>query len=118
TTEDTFTRHGLPGARLCVHKQDVGGRTMKLDFSTLSRPKVSPPPLKAWGQVGTAGTATNMRASARPGSGDTAGTSGDTQPLNPTCPQASPDCPHPSTTREPNSHAVSPMSPGVPTDLK
>lgn len=91
---------------------------MKLDFSTLSRPKAPPPSLKAWGQVGTAGTAISMRSSARSDSGDAAGTSGDAHPHDPACPQVSPDCPHPSTACKPNSHAVSPMSPGVPTYLK
>lgn len=84
---------------------------MRLDFSTLTRPTSSP---KHWGQVGTPGTPIAMRVPPRSGSGDMAGTSGDTQPITPVCPQVSPICPHPSTTRKPNGHAVSPLFPVVP----
>lgn len=91
---------------------------MRLDFSTLTRPASSPPSQKHWGQVGTTGTPISMRVSAPSRSGDKAGTSGDKfekPSIESLCPQVSPVCPQSSTARKPNSHAVSPVSPLVPT---
>lgn len=90
---------------------------MKLDFSTLTRPATVQPIQKLRGQAGTMGTSIPMRHSAMATSGDALGASGDmgADHVNGVaCPQPSPRCPPLQSGSKPNSHAVSPMSPGVP----
>ena len=95
---------------------------MKLDFSALTQPAS-----KERGQVGTTGTQASTRVAASPTAGDTLGTSGDTaRRLRPglyssaevpaVCPPLSPPCPRSLGTCKPNVHAVSPVSPVVPTE--
>ena len=102
---------------------------MNLDFTGLSQPASATPVHEPWGQAGTAGTPASVGDPASPGDGDTPGTGGDgtaTTPRNADMaegasglapmrsPQSSPQCPPPQTARRVSAHAVSPLSPLVP----
>ena len=90
---------------------------MKLDFSTLTRHASVPSTQKLRGQAGTMGTSISTGPSAMTTSGDALGASGDKSVgdvMGAACPQSSPCCPPLQAASKPNSHAVSPTSPGVP----